>query len=148
MILYNAKNNVELSNLKKYLETIGLLLIFFQVSLTPNFHLGMQNDHVFVNSDKRPKFDWNMETKVADRKQVGRKIGECVTLWRGSLYSTSCEQPASFACENKPSIVANKYALHLSQPIITRHNFIIIFIKNFRSTIFSPLKKPQLKGNI
>jgi hypothetical protein len=76
----------------------------------------MQNEHVFVNSDKRPKFNWNMKVKVADKKQVKRKIGECVTLWRGSLYSTSCEQPASFACENKPSIVAKRYALHTLKP--------------------------------
>jgi hypothetical protein len=87
----------------------------------------MQSDHVFVNSDKRHTFDWNMEVRVADKKQVGRKIGECLTLWRGSLYSTSCEQPANFACENKPPIAANKYALQSLQPRTKENNL----IKNF-----------------
>jgi len=75
------------------------------------FLAGKQNDHVFINSDKRLKKVWSSQIKQADKKQVGRKMGECLTMRRGSLFSTSCEQPASFACENKQSIVAEKYEL-------------------------------------
>ena len=83
----------------------------------------MQYEHVFINSDKRPKFNWNIEAKVARKKQVGRKIGECLTLWRGSLYSTSCEQPAYFACENRRPYVTNKYVFLAAHNYKNYYNF-------------------------